>query len=357
MTVLDTLCTELLCISLAQRRLPLTITLSDEVWLALPAYAARNRVGALLFDAIALLPSDIKVPRKTVLALALQAAESEKSDGRRRAAWRQLEQLAGERYAVLKGFALASLYPHPAHREATDVDLFCGERTAALAALLQQQGIACDSKNPRHLTFVLHGVLFEAHQYLFYNAQDRHLFADWEQRAADKLSLAQHALFFLAHTAYDAVYFDIPISWRTCCDWLLLLQRLHASPAERHSFEQRLHGASFEQFAAAFTRSCRLLFPTLAEGITYYNIAAGTTAPMPARCRFRNAFYRDTFWKMFRNPRPRHATALLRVAYRAGKYLRYNRYYKALFGQNMFRAFYLHNLWVALWQRRHGHTA
>ncbi len=357
MTALDTLCTELLTTSLTQRHLPLSQTFSNKTWQALPSYAAQNRVGALLFDAIPLLTPSTKVPRETVMALALQAEECEHRYNSRLAALQELEQLTGKRPAVLKGFALASLYPNPKHRAATDIDLFCGEHTKALATLVQQHGVECETKNPRHITFVLHGELFEAHQYLFYNAHDRSLFADWENRATDKLSLSQHALFFLAHTAYDAVYFDIPISWRTCCDWLLLLQRLHASPAERHSFEQRLHGASFEQFAAAFTRSCRLLFPTLAEGITYYNIAAGTTAPMPARCRFRNAFYRDTFWKMFRNPRPRHATALLRVAYRAGKYLRYNRYYKALFGQNMFRAFYLHNLWVALWQRRHGHTA
>ncbi len=352
MTALDTLCTELLTISLTQRHLPLSQTFSNETWQALPSYAAQNRVGALLFDAIPLLTPSTKVPRETVMALALQAEECEHRYNSRLAALQELEQLTGKRPAVLKGFALASLYPNPKHRAATDIDLFCGEHTKALATLVQQHGVECETKNPRHITFVLHGELFEAHQYLFYNAHDRSLFADWENRATDKLSLSQHALFFLAHTAYDAVFFDIPIQWRTCCDWLLLLQRLEATPAERAQFEQRIQGATFEQFAKAFTRSCCLRFPTLSKGITLYNIEPHTTTQPQQRKRLDDSFHRDIFWKMFRDRRPRSGKALTRVIRRSAKYLRYNRYYRALFGHNMFRIFYLRNVWVALWQRQ-----
>ncbi len=342
MTALDTLCSELLSISISQRYRPFSQEFADETWQSLPACAARNRVGALLFDAISLLPGTTKVPRQVVMDLALQAEEAERSYNSRLAVLKELEQLAGRHYAVLKGFALASLYPRPEHRASTDIDIFGGEQTDRLASLLQRQGIACDGKNPRHLTFLLNGILVEAHQYLFYTPLARKLFADWESTATVKLPLARHALFFLAHTAYDAVFFDLPIPWRTCCDWLLLLKRLEATPAERAQFEQEIRGASFEHFAKAFTLSCRLRFPLLTEGLE------------PPRD---DPFHRDTFWKMFRDPRPRHGKILPRVCRRAGKYLRYNRYYKALFGQNMFRAFYLHNLWVALWQRHPGHKA
>ncbi len=354
MTALDTLCTELLSISLTQRPRSLSQPFADETWLALPAYAARNRVGALLFEAIPLLTGTTTVPRQCIMALALQAEACEGIHSRHRAALQELQQLTGSKPALLKGFALASLYSRPDHREATDIDIFCGEHTVQLAALLQQHGIACDSKNPRHLTFVLRGVLIEAHRYLFYNAHDRNHFAGWESTATERLPLARHTLFFLAHTAYDAVFFDLPIAWRTCCDWLLLLRRMETQPAVRAQFEQELRGATFERFAQAFTRSCYLRFPLVAEGLALYNsepYADGTCRPDSP---LDEAFHRDTFWQMFRNPRPRPSQALPRAARRIGKYLRYNRYYKALFGQNMFRIFYLHNLWTALWQRHKG---
>lgn len=354
MTALDTLCTELLSRCLTQRSLPLSHPVSEETWLALPAYAARNRVGALLFEAVALLPTATKVPRQCIMALALQADEAERSHNLRLAALKEVEQLAGSHLAVLKGFALASLYPDPQHRVATDVDIFCGGQTDRLAALVQRHGMACDSKNPRHITFMMNGVLIEAHRYLFYNTHDRNHFADWESTATERLPLARHALFFLAHTAYDAVFFDLPIAWRTCCDWLLLLRRMESLPAVHAQFEQEIRGATFERFAQAFTHSCHLRFPLVAEGLTLYNReprADGMCRPDGA---MDEAFHRDTFWKMFRDPRPRPAQALPRASRRAAKYLRYNRYYKALFGQNMFRAFYLHNLWVALWQRQRG---
>ena len=59
----------------------------------------------------------------------------------------------------------------------------------------------------------------------------------------------------------------------------------------------------------------------------------------------------NDFERLYMQCPERHKLAAVRVARRSWKYLRFGRQYKAIYGQSMFRRFYLHNVKNAIKQR------
>lgn len=248
---------------------------------------------------------------------------------------------------IVKGFVLADLYPTPQHRTFSDIDLYTGPHTGALALLLEEHGITCLRHNPRHITFCFHGVTIEAHQYLFFFDKDRSIYD-----TCTPLSMppAWQALFLAAHACYDSLFFDYPVSLRTCLDWTLLLRSMDSKEIAC-LFEEK-KGSTSAYFADALTAYCHLLFPearleryfegqddaqdaTQGKRTTHHTLAEASAIPFKA---------------MFCQCRPRDGHAFVRVWHRSYKYIVYNKYYKKLFGKSMFSAFYFNNLWVALKQ-------
>lgn len=334
-----------------------------EEWHRIAGEAHDNKVCALLCEAIEQLPAEKRPPKDVIMTLVAQKEACETHYAKVQETLLALERLLTEERArhqdktpctlpplplqVVKGPALASLYPTPQHRTFCDIDIYTGPHTEALVRTVEQHGIACQKHNPRHATFRFHDVTIEAHRHLFFFNKDRRLY---DNTTPLSMPPAWHALFVAAHACYDTLFFDYPVSLRTCLDWTLLLRDLDAE--EMTCFFRERGGSTFARFADALTAYCIQLFPDAhlepyflrqrnvqhaapGERDTALSMTEATAVPFKAMfCQFR--------------PRSRHALA--RTWHRSLKYVLYNRYYKMLFGKNMFRTFYFSNLWVALRQ-------
>jgi hypothetical protein len=345
---LDKICTRLLNADIFGQPLPADFVIDDSYWQCLPRYSHLQGVAAIVFDTLKLLPPAVKVPKEAVFSLAGQANYIKEQYQKRVEAIAALEQLTGKHYTVVKGAFLAGLYPTPCYRPSADIDLFTGAETEALTLTMSEHNILCDNKNPRHTTFMFHEVGFEAHKYLFYTQQDQELYSKWNNMQGE-FSPAMQAVFLAAHTCYDALFFDMPISLRTCLDWTLMYRYLYQHQDEMEKYKKLLKGATFEYFAAVLTKYCMTSQFTLSKEI--FNDFMSVSDDINLRRALSDKLTTNIFDKMFRDNRQRHRRSFVRVWRRCHKYLRYNRYYHAIFGQNMIHAFYAHNLHVALRQR------
>ena len=298
--------------------LPQDFAVPAEEWRSVVPLALRQGVGALLHDLLPLLPRESQPPRHALFALAAAADRAERDYERKQQALASLTQLTGQEYPMVKGMRLAALYPVPAHRAFSDIDLYTGAATDALVSLLQSHGIACDGKNPRHPTFVLHGALFEAHRWLGYWGANDSL-----SRLASCESLEAQALLLAEGMSYDALFFNQPIPLRRLLDWLVLTRQ---PIFDRTAFRQLKVGAETELFADALDAYC----------LARFGLAAKDTPIFPPH----------HFHLMFCTPQKRGRHAVGRALRRAWKYTRFRQEYRQLYGEGMFRHFYWHNLVV-----------
>ncbi|MDY5969139.1 MAG: nucleotidyltransferase family protein [Bacteroidales bacterium] len=317
-------CETLLRATVFRLPLPDDFILSPETWRATASRAMEQGVGALLYDAIPCLPRCNHPPRETLFALAAAANRAERGYWQKQRAYETFSLLVGKEYPMLKGLSLAALYPTPQHRVFGDIDLFTGEETETLTQLLESHGIACDKKNPRHTTFVYQGVLFEAHRWLdYWNPRKDPRQAASFPFACERRSF--QALFLSEGLNYDALFFDKAITLRNMLDWALLTRQ---PDFDREEFNRMKKNTEVERFADAFDSHCNTV------------LRLTPPSPMPTvAC--------GNFSAMFCRQRKRRSSPLLRVLLRSGKYVRYGRCYKHLYGENMFRHFYWENLKAA----------
>ncbi|MBQ1408548.1 MAG: nucleotidyltransferase family protein [Bacteroidales bacterium] len=304
----------------------------------------RQAVTALTYDALLKLPKEQRPPR-SVLFHFLSMTQTIEGDNRRReetllAFHNEVLQPLGIPTVVVKGSAIASLYPQPLHRECGDNDLYTGTQASSpannthrLANHLESIGIPVDRKDPRHISFTFHDVDFEAHNYLLYHHDD----PLWKTHPTTlhptlyTLHPSHQAFFLAKHIEHHAVFFHNPVRLRDFVDWVMLLRSPDFDLAE---LRQLKSGTDVDIFAELMTLYCNKIF----------------NLDLP--CRVPESLVSDDFHTIYIQCPERHPFALLRVARRAGKYLRYWRKYKAIYGESMFRRFYLHNLWVALWNSK-----
>lgn len=318
-----------------------TLTPSD--WQQIFEESRRQAVTALLYDAILKLPKEQRPPRG-VLFHFLSMTQTIERDNRLReealaAFHKEVMQPLGLPTVVVKGSSIACCYPNPHHRECGDNDLYTGTQasspannTQRLANHLESIGIPVDRKDPRHISFIYHDVDFEAHSYLLYHHDD----PDWN---VSNFQLPNHnprlstlppeeSAFFLAkHTEHHAVFFHHPVRLRDLLDWCMLLR---SEGFDFARFRQLKKGTDVELFAELMT--------------LYSNTIFG----LDIDCCVPQGLVADDFDRLYMQCPERHRLAVVRVLRRAGKYLCYWRKYKIIYGQSMFRRFYLNNLWVAL---------
>ena len=82
----------------------------------------------------------------------------------------------------------------------------------------------------------------------------------------------------------------------------------------------------------------------------YCNSLFGVQLPYDAARLKAKGLEASDFDRLYLQCHERHKRAFVRVVRRSWKYLRYGRLYRAIYGQSMFRRFYLHNVGVALRQ-------
>ena len=320
--------------------------LDNDAWQQLFDLSRREAVTALTYDAVCKLPKEQRPPRRVLFHFVSVTQTVEQDNQRREAALEHFAERVQSALSlpttVVKGSSLARCYPVPLHRECGDNDLLTASDTASITALFERQGIAIDRRNPRHAVLAFEGTTFELHNYLLYGAAE----PQWNPRPFTgrpaslwHLPAAQEAFFLANQVEYRSAFFHEPATLRNLLDWSLLMR---SPELDYEAFRRMAKGTHVELFADLLSAYCAQCF--------------SLTLPFDAARLASKRLMPADFERLYRQLSPRHPRALVRVARRSWHYLRYGRKFRALYGQSMFRRFYLHNLLQAL--RQHfGHQA
>ena len=336
----STMLPKLLQFSLFNGPNPLSSPIDDNQWQLLFDESKHQAVTALLYDALLKLPPN-HLPNKKILFRFTSSVQTIENDNRIRE--KALLDFANflttkkiltntTELLVVKGSAQAKLYPEPLHRECGDNDLYTGNYTENIANIIENQGIFVERKDPRHISFFFENVNFECHNYLLYNSDDPSwtsmpLVLDNSCTQLSQLTPELAAFFLAKHTEHHAVFFHQPVRLRDLVDWSLLLSSDNFNHKEFSNIKQKTDVDIFANLMSAY---CNKLF--------------GLELPAVLS----NVLSANDFEKLYMYCPPRHRLAAVRVLQRSLKYLRFQTKYKAVYGQSMFRRFYLKNLKTAL---------
>lgn len=293
----------------------------------------------MLYDTLLKLPKDQRPSRRVLFHFTSMTQTIEQDNRVREQALADFAALLKNRLqspaVVVKGSSLARRYPVPLHRECGDNDLYTGVDTDSVTKLMESLGVKVERDSKRHVSFSFEGVDFECHNRLLYHNDD----PQWERDDVFEVSGATlHALpscqeaFFLAkHMEYHAVFFHEPVRLRDLVDWSLLV----TSPGfDFAALRSLAAGTDVAVFVELLTQYCVVLF-----GLK--------NVPLTGICADKQLRNCD-FERIYLECPERHRWAVVRVARRSWKYLRYGRQYRAIYGQSMFRRFYFQNVFRAV---------
>jgi len=230
---------------------------------------------------------------------------------------------------VVKGSSLSRYYPEPHLRECGDNDVYFGDKAQQINQWLVQKGIEVVMRDPRHSSFVYHGVSFENHAYLMFpsNPGDTSREPQWHFCPLGENLLAlipeEEAFFVAAHMEHHAVFHNERIILRQLIDWALLIQHV-----DYREFNRVKADTDMNRFADLLTQYCISLF--------HISAPAGW---QPLSNRTLNAFY-----PVYMKEQRRASSALVRVTRRSFKYLRYCSVYREVYGVSPFKRYYIHNI-------------
>ena len=140
--------------------------LTPEGWERLYATARHQAVTGVMAEAVAALPDELLPPDALLARWAAAAATVEERNARMS---RVLPQLLGELAqhgaVLMKGHALAALYPRPGLRECGDIDLWLPDPKHSVKSLTASASLRRQADGS--LCFTREGVLVELHRELF----------------------------------------------------------------------------------------------------------------------------------------------------------------------------------------------
>ncbi len=325
---------------------PLSAPLSDADWESIFDEAHNQAVTALVYDAILRLPKELRPSRQQLFHFTSLTQTIESDNRKRAAALRHFAMLMkkelGMQATVVKGTSLARLYPERLHRECGDNDLLTGRDTDKVCQLAESLGLEVDRSDPRHASFRYEEVSFECHSFLLYSPDgsqghiDDGLDPEWtpipfeEEQGYTLLRLPdeQEAFFLAKHTEHHAVFFHQPVPLRSVIDWALLV----SSPGfDYEKLNDLKSNTDIDRFADLMTLYC----------VERLNIDIRVDVKV-------DRLMPEDFERIYLRCPARHRLAVVRFIRRSFKYIRYYRKYKILYGQSMFRRFYLRNICKAL---------
>ncbi len=314
---------------------PDALPMDEAEWQRLFDASRKQAVTALLYDAILKLPKELRPSRRVLFHFTSLTQTIEQDNRQREKALVRLTELLHEKLqlpvVVVKGSSLTRHYPEPLHRECGDNDLYTGNDTVRVAVLMETLHVRVEQDSKRHVSFSYQGVEFECHNCLLYHDDD----PQWNCEPVFEIGgTTLHALpawqeaFFLAkHIEYHAVFFHEPVRLRDLVDWSLLT----SSPGFDFAALRRLaEGTDVAVFIELLTHYCVDLFGL--KGIPQTDICA------------KKRLSDKDFERIYLHCPERHRWALVRVLRRSGKYLRFGRQYRAIYGQSMFKRFYARNV-------------
>ena len=146
--------------------------LTPAQWQQVYQLAVRQTVTGIAYRGIHHIPDQLLPPDAIMIRWAATADQIERRNRRMDAALASLTQrmrLAGITPVVLKGQAIAALYPHPLFRECGDIDLYfrTADEASAAAQLMQQAGCQLQSHADGSVSYAWQGFEVEHHTRLF----------------------------------------------------------------------------------------------------------------------------------------------------------------------------------------------
>ncbi len=245
------------------------VHLSDDEWAALFDFTRKQAVTALCYDAILLLPEDLRPPRKILLQWAVLAENVEKVHISQKMAIGKLSKIISNINAnvlIMKGFSLSRYYPMPMHREFGDVDFYCCGNHDEVCRCVEEAGIEVSYDNYRHSVFKIDGVPFENHRYFLYGSSEdaeKQLETFLQQEAETSRKQSDKnivlgtplgtAVFFLKHAERDFVFSRLNIRLRTICDWAVML---NSGSLDYNQLNVIKKGKTIDCFADVLTAVC-----------------------------------------------------------------------------------------------------
>lgn len=142
--------------------------LTEQEWKRLFRMAAQQGVLAIVYDVISGLPEECQPPRAVRIqwALSVEAIENRYELQRKTSAlladlWAE----KGIQTIVMKGLAVGTYYPVPAHREFGDLDCFLGEHYELGNQLCEQIGAKVSRDYYKDSTIKYRGLMVENHRF------------------------------------------------------------------------------------------------------------------------------------------------------------------------------------------------
>ncbi len=142
--------------------------LTAEQWAGVFRQGVRQGVSAMIFDALSSSPAAAAMPKALALKWMAGTVAVEGRYARQKAVGGEISRLLtaeGLGVPVLKGLALARLYPRPEHRECGDIDIYSGERHSAVDAVLARAGAEVKDDYYVHSHISFKGVTIENHRF------------------------------------------------------------------------------------------------------------------------------------------------------------------------------------------------
>ena len=140
---------------------------SGVCWQSLYSLAMRQGVGAIVLDAIGMLPSEVRPPKPLLVQWIGQGAAMGRMYAEHSGRIASLARFYGEHgigVLLLKGYGCSLCYPKPEHRPVGDVDVYLfGRKDEADALVEKELGIEVHRQYHKHSTFCYGGVEVENH--------------------------------------------------------------------------------------------------------------------------------------------------------------------------------------------------
>ncbi|MCR4659101.1 MAG: nucleotidyltransferase family protein [Bacteroidales bacterium] len=198
--------------------------LSEDEWQSLLRLSCGNNIRAITADGIKKI--GLQPPRNVWLPWLAEASKVELQYRQSRAALAELTDFFcqnGIRTIELKGGSLATLYPVPEHREATDLDIYqFGDHRRADALVQQHYAATVHDDGYHHTKYNFKGITVENH-YSFLNNLNSQRSRDYEALLHQQVPSATFtAMFVIRHTASH--FASSSLVARHLLDWAAVVQ-------------------------------------------------------------------------------------------------------------------------------------
>ncbi len=320
---------------------PVLDNLTDSEWRKIYDIVDDQCVAALCFDAIKLLPDELRPPRHLFLQWAMFCEKTEyHSEAQKQAINKVVNSVDGLKMMIIKGFSTARYYPNPSHRVSGDIDCYCFDQGEMLDKFVEEKGVEISYENPRHSMFHVDGFKFENHRYFLYHrdAEEEELEQFIKSEAEKQRKQAQHkvffgtplsnAIFFLKHSESDFVFNRQNLKLRALFDWAAMLQ---SGKIDYQRLNAIKSGKTIDRFADALTAVCVKLLGLNPDLLHCFP---------PVKSSVLDDFiYMIINYQQQVKDRGTLKGRMLRLI----KYLRHFRTYKYLFGKNILTWYYFRN--------------